>query len=202
MPCSIETIMFRQPIFTLDGIQMLEPLHLAAFCIFWVRNYIKRFATGRNDLLVGLTENSGCRIGVINLHRTSRAVSDQMDFLCCLFSAAIRLQTGGDDAEGNSVPGCDVILVAGDINIKNIYYGRGISLDVDAGDFPDCNKRMIALCYYMLLTGLVPAPFVDKKRDYEIDILLTSKNLIKHSDFVLQLEEGNPSDHEFFGAVF
>lgn len=47
-----------------------------------------------------------------------------MDFLCCLFSAAIRLQTGGDDAEGNSVPGCDVILGPVTLILKYLL-GRG-----------------------------------------------------------------------------
>ncbi len=52
----------------------------------------------------------------------------------------------------------------------------------------------------MLKTELVPQNFKDTKRRYEIDYLMTSKNLAYKADLVCDIP--NPSDHPPFGATF
>lgn len=92
----------------------------------------------------------------------------------------------------------DAIVWAGDLNIKNIYFCRNI----DTKKNITTQKKEILLCYLIQKTELVLRNFKDTKRKYEIDYLMTNKNLANKGDLVCDLPKGNPSDHPAFGATF
>uniref|UniRef100_T1JYF3 Endonuclease/exonuclease/phosphatase domain-containing protein n=1 Tax=Tetranychus urticae TaxID=32264 RepID=T1JYF3_TETUR len=139
--------------------------------------YIDTFDTGRGDLLVAIN------------------VPDKAYYLFAAFGAAIGLQAGGRDAANNRKRAVDGIVLAGDFNIKNLYYGRGVNLKK-----PRATKPQTVLCYLLLASGLLPANFKDVDRGYEIDYLCTSRNFEYKGD--IKLPKPNASDHTYYGAVF
>uniref|UniRef100_T1JV22 Endonuclease/exonuclease/phosphatase domain-containing protein n=1 Tax=Tetranychus urticae TaxID=32264 RepID=T1JV22_TETUR len=90
---------------------------------------LSTFYPGRHDLLISIIEFKGRRIGVINCHNTSSSTHITYDFLTSAFAAAIRLQTGGTDSSGQKIEQVDAVVLAGDLNIKNIYFCRNIDTE-------------------------------------------------------------------------
>ncbi len=141
-------------------------------------------------------------LGIINCHRTCKGSKDEFIYLVDVFSAVVRLQTGGKDARDIEWDAVDAIALAGDFNLKNVYYGKSVDRNYNPKD--PKNKIQILLCYLLLFTNLVPNERQDKNRGYEIDYLCTSKNF----KYLYTVEIAKPtnvahqSDHEPYGAVY
>lgn len=163
---------------------------------------IQTFGNKRGDYLATVVQCDDKTLGIINCHKTVKGSKNEFIYLVDVFSAVMRLQTGGKDAQGKVWDAVDAIVLAGDFNLKNVYYGK--SVDREYLPTEPKNKIQILLCYLLLFTNLVPNEWKDEKRTYEIDYLCTSKNF-KYRYTVAIAKPKNvadQSDHEPYGAVY
>uniref|UniRef100_T1K3C8 Endonuclease/exonuclease/phosphatase domain-containing protein n=1 Tax=Tetranychus urticae TaxID=32264 RepID=T1K3C8_TETUR len=133
---------------------------------------IQTFANNRGDFLVTVVKCDDKTLGIINCHRTCKGSKDEFIYLVDVFSAVVRLQTGGKDARDIEWDAVDAIALAGDFNLKNVYYGKSVDRNYDPKE--PKNKIQILLCY-LLFPNLVPNEWQDKNRGYEIDYLYIEK---------------------------
>uniref|UniRef100_T1JR73 Endonuclease/exonuclease/phosphatase domain-containing protein n=1 Tax=Tetranychus urticae TaxID=32264 RepID=T1JR73_TETUR len=131
-------------------------------------------------------------------------VNNRGDFLTTVWTSFLQ-SCGckrGKDARDKEWDAVDAIVLAGDFNLKNVYYGKSVDRNYDPKE--PKNKIQILLCYLLLFTNLVPNERQDKNRGYEIDYLCTSKNF----KYLYTVEIAKPtnvahqSDHEPYGAVY
>uniref|UniRef100_T1JZG2 PDZ domain-containing protein n=1 Tax=Tetranychus urticae TaxID=32264 RepID=T1JZG2_TETUR len=148
---------------------------------------IQTFANNRGDFLVTVVKCDDKTLGIVNCHRTCKGSKDEFIYLVDVFSAW--------DA-------VDAIVLAGDFNLQNVYYGKSVDRNYNPKD--PKNKIQILLCYLLLFTNSVPNEWQDKDRGYEIDYLCTSRNF----KYFYTVEIAKPtnvahqSDHEPYGAVY
>ncbi len=132
---------------------------------------IRKFEVYRSDMLINIVPHGTHEtIAVINCHQTCKQSEKKADFVAWLFAVILRLSSGGQDARGEPFKPVDALVLAGDLNLRNVYHGKPLH-----PKYKD-KKLAMQLCYVLLQCGLVPLQF-DDSRGHEIDYIAVSKNL-------------------------